>query len=630
MKFPSVSLKGNILTFDTLEEIADGKAGKSDFRSYDYDSRGALQTAITDAWADANSQYGIFRNKLSRLSDSDTGVTETRASWIVPLFASLGYTLGYNKRQLTIDERSYAISHAEDSLGGFPVHVVGANQSLDKRGDRMSASPHALVQEYLNRDEAHLYAIVTNGRFLRLLRDSSQLTRLSYVEFDLTRVFEEELVGDFALLFRLLHRSRLPQDEDSATDSHLEKYHQEGLASGSRIRDGLSKAVEHGILQLGTGLLHDPANAALRTWAGQTPDAATHYYDHLLKLIYRLLFIMVIEERDLIFPGGDAGASEFGEGHVSTRHRNIYYQNYSLSRLRQLSLRRQLANARAYDLWENLLNTFHLFEPHGVGQRLGIEPLAGDLFRADALGPLADCRISNAVLLGTLNGLSEFDNGQGRMITVNYASLDVEEFGSVYEGLLEYKPVINENPWRFDFVEGDDRGSSGSHYTPDELVQPLIKHSLEHLIAGRTVAPDAPEPARREAIWELLSLTVCDVACGSGHILLAAARRIGLEVARLRKYRRAAQSRRRPEGNPRGHPALHLRRRQESSCCRALQGRAVAGGPRAGRAAQLPRSPNQERGCHCGPGADGGIAERYCYGGLQGVPRRREGERQQS
>ena len=533
MKFSSVSLKGNILTFDTLEAIADGEAKKSSFRDYDYRyrSRNDLQTAITDAWADSNGQYALFQSKLGRLGEEDSGTSETRKSWIEPLLLSLGYTLTYNRRSLEIDERRYAISHAEDSLGNFPVHIVGANQFLDKRADGMRMSPHAMVQEYLNREDAQLYALVTNGKFLRLLRDSSQLTRLSYVEFDLTRIFEEELVSDFALLFRLLHRSRLPQEEDSGQDSILETYHQQGLASGSRIRSGLSAAVERGILHLGCGLLADSANASLRQWVHATAGAEERYYDHLLKLIYRLLFLMVIEERNLIFAGGAAGETL---SEATARHRSIYYQHYSLSRLRRLSLQPRLANRRAYDLWENLLNTFRLFEPHGIGQRLGIEPLAGDLFRAEALGPLKHCRINNAVLLGTLNGLSEFDNEQGRKITVNYASLDVEEFGSVYEGLLEYRPVIKQNPWAFDFVKGDDRSSSGSHYTPDELVQPLIKHSLDHLIADRTVASDAPEAERREAIRKLLALTVCDVACGSGHILLAAARRIGLEVARLR------------------------------------------------------------------------------------------------
>ena len=111
---------------------------------------------------------------------------------------------------------------------------------------------------------------------------------------------------------------------------------------------------------------------------------------------------------------------------------------------------------------------------------------------------------------------------------VNYAALNVEEFGSVYEGLLEYDPQILDVDGRveFSFVAGDDRAASGSHYTPDELVQPLIKHSLDYIIADKLKEPD-PQQA-------LLSITVCDVACGSGHILLNAARRIATELAILR------------------------------------------------------------------------------------------------
>ena len=115
---------------------------------------------------------------------------------------------------------------------------------------------------------------------------------------------------------------------------------------------------------------------------------------------------------------------------------------------------------------------------------------------------------------------------------VNYASLNVEEFGSVYEGMLEYDPIITKQAgvYQFDFVKGSGRSSSGSHYTPDELVQPLIKHSLDYVIEDRLKSSDK----KSEKEKALLSIKVCDVACGSGHILLNAARRIGAELAKVR------------------------------------------------------------------------------------------------
>ncbi len=169
---------------------------------------------------------------------------------------------------------------------------------------------------------------------------------------------------------------------------------------------------------------------------------------------------------------------------------------------------------------------FRLFEAERYGKPLGLQPLAGDLFSAQALAYLGQCRLDNDSLLRAVFLLSAFENEQHNIIRVNYAALDVEEFGSVYEGLLEYRPAVIRQPWQFRFEKGSARSSSGSHYTPDELVHPLIKHSLDYLIEDRLKQDPSGE--------NLLTLKVADVACGSGHILLAAARRIALKLAQAR------------------------------------------------------------------------------------------------
>ena len=227
---------------------------------------------------------------------------------------------------------------------------------------------------------------------------------------------------------------------------------------------------------------------------------------------------MVIEERDLVFPPA-----------VEKKQRDIYRLYYSVQRLRQLSEHRHLADHRRHDMWLALLSTFRLFEADGPGEKLGISPLAGDLFGNQAIPLLAPCTLGNDVLLGCLRALNVYEHPENhQLIRVNYAALNVEEFGSVYEGLLEYEPVfINHgNTVEFSFAQGDERARTGSHYTPDDLVQPLIKHSLDYLIAERLKAPK-PEAA-------LLDLRVADISCGSGHILLAAARRIAHELAVVR------------------------------------------------------------------------------------------------
>lgn len=66
--------------------------------------------------------------------------------------------------------------------------------------------------------------------------------------------------------------------------------------------------------------------------------------------------------------------------------------------------------------------------------------------------------------------------------------------------------------------------------TPPELVRELIESALVPVIGQRLAAAKTSED--REAA--LLGLNVCDPAAGSGHFLLAAARRLGRELARVR------------------------------------------------------------------------------------------------
>lgn len=382
-------------------------------------------------------------------------------------------------------------------------------------------SPHALLQEYINLTE-HLYAIITNGIHLRLLRNSSRLIRLSFIEFDFETMMEEEHYADFAIMYRLLHSSRMPAKMDQRAESLIEKYHQDALDSGSRIREGLSKAVKHSILSLANGFLKHADNEDLREKIDNEEISAPVFYRYQLRLIYRILFLMVIEERNLIFPAN-----------ADKTKREIYYQYYSVNHLRKLCEKLYLADQRFNDLWIALKNTFHLFESEIKGKHLGLSPLAGDLFGYKAIGILNNYNLDNKILLECLRSLSVFNNKKtGQKMRVNYASLNVEEFGSVYEGMLEYDPVITKyaGVYQFDLVKGSARSSSGSHYTPDELVQPLIKHSLDYVIEDRLNSSDK----KSEKEKALLSIQVCDVACGSGHILLNAARRIGAELAKVR------------------------------------------------------------------------------------------------
>lgn len=518
MKFTTIRIEGAILSADILDKIEQGELGGQLAKDFGFETNIKVKDEIVRAWADAQDLWRIFKRHRESVSQNATGTSETRKYWITPFLTLLGYDVETSKAEI-LNGKTYAISHRAKNLDSFPIHIMGFNDSLDKKredsGPRMS--PHALVQEYVNLTE-HLYAIVTNGIYLRFLRDSSRLIKLSFIEFDLEAMMEEEHYADFAIMYRLLHSSRMPVKIEAGPESLIEKYHQDALDSGSRIRDGLRAAVKFSIESLANGFLKHPANEALREEFQQKTPSAYDYYQLLLRLIYRLLFLMVIEERDLIYPRN-----------ADKTKRDIYYNYYSINHLRRLCEKGYLEEERYNDLWISLKNTFRLFESESKGKHLDIKPLAGDLFGYDAIGILNNCHLDNKTILECLKNLSVFINQDtGQKIRVNYASLNTEEFGSVYEGLLEYAPeIINEDgSYRFIFMYGTERSSTGTHYTPDELVQPLIKHSLDYIIDDKLKGPD-PEKA-------LLYIRVCDVAAGSGHILLNAARRIGAELAKVR------------------------------------------------------------------------------------------------
>jgi len=527
MNYPSIRIEGAILSSDLIAGLEEAAGQRP--ADFGFDPATKVKDEIARAWADAQDYWRIFQRKVAALKPGPHGpppaTTETRNLWVAPLLQLLGYQID-RARPTTINDKSYAISHAVTNRGELPLHIVGYGEAagLDRKPERSSGQPvarmsaHALVQEYLNLTD-QLYGLVTNGRVLRLLRDSSRLVKVSYLEFDLERIFSDGLFADFAVLFRLLHASRLPTTRDAAAASLLERYHQESLDAGARIRAGLSRAVETALRDFANGFLADPANTALHQAITSGALQADAYYQQLLRLIYRLLFLLVIEERDLVFPSSMS----------ADRRRPIYDRYYSLQRLRRLADKRHLGDHRHHDLWQGLLATFRLFEAAGPGQQLGVAPLAGDLFDPAALGLLSRCTLSNAVLLACLRSLSLYQHpGSGQLIRVNYAALNVEEFGSVYENLLEFEPIFLQrtNRIEFAFAQGDDRAATGSHYTDDSLVQPLLAHSLDYLIADalRTRHPEAA----------LLALRVADISCGSGHILLAAARRIALALATVR------------------------------------------------------------------------------------------------
>lgn len=546
MAYTSINIMGNIIGSDILEKIKNEEIKYQKSADFKLPTNTQTRDEIGLAWSEVRGLWNLYKNKLSRISEGETGTSETRNLWMIPFFTLLGYDLQaeHTAEHIADTGKSFFISHRAVNLDRMPVHISGIHLNLDERSDSggIRVSPHALVQEYLNCTE-FVYGLVTNGRYIRLLRDSTRLVRLTYLEFNLEKMMEEELFSEFAILYRLIHATRMPEKRDSVEESPLEFYHNESLASGNRIRNRLSVAVEKGLKVLADGFLRHPDNVALREAIRNGQFNADDMFVVQLRLIYRVLFLTVTEERHLIFTSSsDAN---------STRNKDIYYRYYSFERLRRMAHNMYLVDTSKHDLWDNLLVTFSLFENPAYGSKLGITPFGGHLFSYHAMGNnavnLIDCKLENYYLLDVIRMLSYFESEQKTLSRVNYGDLDVEEFGSVYEGLLEYKGGFEEvnGIVLFKLMKGSERSKTGSHYTEEDLVKPLIKHSLDYLIEDREklikkeidqgrIKGKGNRDARQTLVnRHLYSLKVCDVACGSGHILLSAARRIAEKAASI-------------------------------------------------------------------------------------------------
>ncbi|MBI3303707.1 MAG: N-6 DNA methylase [Deltaproteobacteria bacterium] len=390
-------------------------------------------------------------------------------------------------------------------------------EDLQSNTDAQGVTPGSIVRWPTLESTLHLWGIVTNGLTLRLLRNSTFVRRQAYVEFDLTALFEESRFQDFAALYRLLHCTRLPRGMAAASDCLLEQYYAHSVEQGGRVREHLRDGVEECITRLANGFLRHRANDELRcctspACTGNERISAEDLYRQLLRLVYRFLFLLVSEDRGLLSPDP------------------IYREHYGIVRLRRL-LENRAASTEHDDLWQSLRVLWKVLSDEKLGAFLKLAPLNGELFTPQDLDAFA---VANRDLLEAFWHLAWYqENSKSPPRRVNYAALDVEELGSVYESLLEFPPHFTP-PWHaptFELVLARrERRSTGSHYTPPELVAPLIQHALEPVLEERIRAATT----REQKEHAILSLKVCDIACGSGHFLLAAARRLGKELARVR------------------------------------------------------------------------------------------------
>jgi hypothetical protein len=471
-----------------------------------------LNEAITRSWTRLLAAWHGFDDARGQLPQSDAGGRLTRERWLLILFGELDYGRLRQHSAIEIEDKSFPVFSQWENT---PIHLLGCRVNIDARTPGVAGaatqSPHSLMQELLNRSPERLWGFISNGLVLRVLRDNVALTRQAYLEFDLETMFSGEIYSDFVLLWLVCHQSRV--EGERPEDCWLEKWTKVAAEQGTRALEALRDGVQEAIEILGRGFLAHPSNQRLHEALREGSLEPARYYRHLLRLVYRLLFLFVAEDRDaLLAPDADARALERYSTHYSTR------------RLRQLAQRRR--GGRQHDCYEQLKLVMAFLDSEGCVS-LGLPALGSFLWSSDAIEDLTDATVDNESFLNAVRALATVNEG-GVLRAVDFRNLGAEELGSVYESLLELDPHLDPDTATFalEVSPGSERKTTGSYYTPSSLISALLDSALEPVLDEAARAAD-PEAA-------ILNLAVVDPASGSGHFLIAAANRIAKRLAAIR------------------------------------------------------------------------------------------------
>lgn len=530
----------------SADTIFQGSLFTSDFLTQTITSNAEWHT-LDDAAIDALSSdlAAVFARFPTSQSPNETR-TEDDLIW--PILLRLGWDQYMRQQNLTVKGREdvpdgllFADAAAKRQADTFVeeykryqfgIAIVESKRwkrPLDRRSSRRGEelAPSTQMLRYLRRvDDITTgklrWGVLTNGGRWRLYYSGARSVSEQFFEIDLAALLEIDGQGDllaprspeekrhalrlFALIFR--REAFLPSPTDQRT------FHQRAIEEGKfyeeRVANDLSDLV---FTQLYPLLARSIAAADDTASLEDVRQAA-------LILLYRLLFILYAEDRDLL-PVNDERYDDYGlrdNVRMAIGARKDNNDTFSSTAARYWSTLDDLC--RAIDKGDT---------------SIGLPPYNGGLFDARRTPLLTKIRLPDSVMAEVIDRLS-FERKDGERKYINYRDLSVQQLGSIYERLLEHEvvrdgPAVDIRPNIFA------RKGSGSYYTPDDLVSLIIHETLEPLIESRMQAfrDKASELAgskqeeglklttlkRLDPAERILDLRICDPAMGSGHFLVS-------------------------------------------------------------------------------------------------------------
>jgi len=542
-----------------------------------------LQARLPE-WKDWQKDEGLanFRQELMALYESKKATlpkmneAQTEKEFIQPVLDFLGYADSYIVQSavgagipdyaLFPDKatKDKAYAKVQDNDYGQCLGIADAKyweRDLDvaksnKKDTYTNRNPSAQIIHYLM-DVKQNWGILTNGRLWRLYTPKSHMPIADYYQVDIVKLVEAppEKLKYFYLFFR---KSALITQ--AAGKSFLDQVFEGSIDYAIELEKDIKNRAYDVIHSLCQGFA---ANFATEELTAQTLESI---YDNSLTFLYRMLFVFYAEARELL----------------PLSSNQTYRDKHSLRKLahdidEEFSLGHELST-KSTSYYNNLSDLFGLID--GGDKNLGIPEYNGGLFDSVEHSFLKQYAIANSFLVPAIRHLARTNEKElDYMVAVDYNTLTERHLGSIYEGLLEFKPTVAKE----DLVEIKEKGSTsyapsgkypgkkivckkdelylvndkgerkatGSYYTPEYIVNYIVENTLDPLVkeAQAKVKALKPEVDNKISEWQnkqkqglespkkydraiakerdrllepYLALKVLDPAMGSGHFLTRA------------------------------------------------------------------------------------------------------------
>jgi Eco57I restriction-modification methylase len=544
------------------------------------------------AWDEAGEGVPTIRSRFisarGRLEASlaDLLAGEGEGNGLPELYADLREILGYHSGEYSLKTDGPVVRvSAPEITAGAPLAIVEAKtvetvEDLIAKGAGNLLTPYVvdekttltsaarLLSTLFVADDGPEFALVMAGRWL-LVAERARWAEGRYLAVDLQLTCERNDAkrgGEIDRALTCVGAESLAPDADGGI------WWRQVLEESVKHTVGVSQDLREGV-RLSIEII---ANEVVRRRRAQGLDRLPQSEAQLLarqalRYLYRILFLLYAEaspELEVL----PVGAGE-------------YEQGYGLDRLRELTLV-ELASPRAADgthLYDSLDLLFRLVDqghtaPSAEGELPGLvfQSLRADLFLPAATSLIDEVGIGNAALQQVLRHLllSKESRGKDRGF-ISYAELGINQLGAVYEGLMSYTGFFAETDlyevakdgdsskgsWvvpveraediaEADFVRvedevtgerkavlhqqgtfvfrlaGRERQQSASYYTPEVLTRFTVSQALAELLDqdGRTTTAE-----------EILGLTICEPALGSGAFVVEAVRQLAEQYLRRRQ-----------------------------------------------------------------------------------------------